>query len=403
MVALDTTKTAVERQDLARAFLRESGEIADLRCNPLLLALLCNIYRVENYIPTSRTEVYRNCATMLFEKWDNRRGIRVELPHRRDLEPAVKYVAHWIYSDDQLQSGITEIQLVNKTVEYCLPDRIDDPEEAREVAEAFVSFCKGRAWIFTDTGRTASGVSLYQFTHRTFLEYFTAGYLVRVSPTANDLWRRLRPHILRLEWDVVAQISLQMKDEQGEGAAADFLSLLAADVDRRKGTQLRNLLSFAIRALSIVAPGQRVTRMIIDKAIHNSVSTYVRKQEPWSFVVQAGHSLGDLAGIGDYSRATVVSAVIDRLTAIIKTPGIQRTRAAILGLELIQNATIPTNRIGSEWLRVEPAVVDALGENLHSVAAESIEVASILHARGTFRPTSSSRCMVLKRCSSQLG
>ena len=127
-----------------------------------------------------------------------------------------------------------------------------------------------------------------------------------------------------------------MKDEQGEGAAADFLSPSeAADVDRRKGTSsLRRGLSFSRgEPQHWFACGERVTRMIIDKAIHNSVSTYVRKQEPWSFVVQAGHSLGDLAGIGDYSRATVVSAVIDRLTAIIKTPGIQRTRAAILGLE----------------------------------------------------------------------
>ena len=63
--------------------------------------------------------------------------------------------------------------------------------------------------MFTDTGSDKSGELLYQFTHRTFLEYFTASYTVRVNKTPNDLLKVLVPRIKKSEWDVVAQLAFQ--------------------------------------------------------------------------------------------------------------------------------------------------------------------------------------------------
>ena len=53
----------------------ESEKVSDLRSNTLMLSLMCNIYRQENYIPENRPKIYQKCAEMLFKKWDKHRGI----------------------------------------------------------------------------------------------------------------------------------------------------------------------------------------------------------------------------------------------------------------------------------------------------------------------------------------
>ena len=78
--ATDQELTKGQQEDKGRTFLKESRSVPDLRNNPLMLALMCNIYRGENYIPRNRPDVYEKCAIMLFEKWDKSRGINVPLP-----------------------------------------------------------------------------------------------------------------------------------------------------------------------------------------------------------------------------------------------------------------------------------------------------------------------------------
>jgi len=103
--AADTELTEHQRVDKVQAFLKESSAVPDLRTNPLMLALMCNIYRGENYIPRNRPDVYEKCAVMLFEKWDKSRGINVPLPFEAHVRPAMMYLAHWVFSDEHLQGG----------------------------------------------------------------------------------------------------------------------------------------------------------------------------------------------------------------------------------------------------------------------------------------------------------
>ena len=48
----------------------ESRELRDLRSNPLILALMCNVYKTEGFIPRSRAELYDNCTNMLLFRLD---------------------------------------------------------------------------------------------------------------------------------------------------------------------------------------------------------------------------------------------------------------------------------------------------------------------------------------------
>ena len=193
--AIDADLNEEEVQDHTGIFMNESSMVTDLRANPLMLALMCNLYRGEGYIPRNRPDVYEKCAVMLFERWDKQRGIYTPLPFESQMRSVMSYLAYQMYSEDRFQDGVSHDQLVNETVKFLLDRTLDDEDQARTVAEEFVNFFKGRAWVFTDVGLTDRDIGIYQFTHRTFLEYFTAVYLVRNNRSPEDLTRRLSPHI----------------------------------------------------------------------------------------------------------------------------------------------------------------------------------------------------------------
>ena len=256
-----------KRQQKIDNFLVESEDVSDLRSNPLMLALMCNIYRGENYIPKNRPEVYEKCATMLFERWDRSRNIRFSLPFEAHIRPAMMYIAHWIYSNDELRAGVTERLLIAKASEYLLKKRFEDPDEAETAANEFIEFCRGRAWIFTDTGTEKSGERLYQFTHQTFLEYFTAGYLVRTHPTPETIMNILLPRIAKREWDVVAQLAFQIQNRSSEDAGDKLLLMLIEYADKAEDAEKLNVLAFAGRCLNFMIPSPKVIREITDKCL----------------------------------------------------------------------------------------------------------------------------------------
>ncbi|MDQ3834562.1 MAG: NACHT domain-containing protein, partial [Actinomycetota bacterium] len=182
---------------------------------------------------------------MLFERWDRSRGIHYTLPFVAHVRPTMTYLAHWIYSDEALQGGATEQQLVTKATEYLYPDHFENRDEAEMAAREFIEFCRGRAWVFTDTGTTARGDRLYQFTHRTFLEYFTASYLTRTYYTPDKLVEVLLPRISRREWDIVAQLAFQIQSETATGAGDELLTALIEKANKDQGEESWKFLSFA--------------------------------------------------------------------------------------------------------------------------------------------------------------
>jgi len=271
--ASDTDLTFDQRKQKAAIFLSESVVVSDLRSNPLMLGLMCNIYRGENYIPRNRPDVYEKCSTMLFERWDKGRGIFVPLPFEHHISPAMKYLAHWIYSDEKLQAGVTETNLAGKAADYLCDVRFEDRDEGEAAAHKFIDFCKGRAWVFTDTGTTKEGDSLYQFTHRTFLEYFTAAHIVRTNARPADLLATLITKIEMREWDVVAQLSFQLQNKQLEGAGNELLMCLVDQAKGQRGQQTWNVLSFAARCLEFIVPSPRVTREIVSACVEHTFSS----------------------------------------------------------------------------------------------------------------------------------
>ncbi|MCP4669558.1 MAG: NACHT domain-containing protein, partial [Deltaproteobacteria bacterium] len=249
-----------EQRQKAESFMDESESVSDLRDNPLLLALMCNIYRGETYIPRNRAEVYEKCALMLFDRWDKHRGIRKQLPFEAHIRPVLNYLAHWIYCDKKLQNGVTDKMLVGKTSEYLCKELFDDKYEARQAAGEFIEFCRGRAWVFTDTGTTGDGESLFQFAHRTFLEYFTAEFLAKKYASPGKLKRILFPRIAKREWDIVAQLAFQVINNNIDGAGNELLRFIMKEVKKNEDGEKWNYLLFAARTLGFLVPSPEVIR-----------------------------------------------------------------------------------------------------------------------------------------------
>ncbi len=275
----DSDLTPLQQKQQGDAFIQESRIVSDLRANPLMLALMCNIYRGENYIPRNRPDVYEKCAVMLFERWDKSRGIHVPLPFEAHISPAMKFLAHWIYADEALQGGVTEQALVAKATDYLCSWRFEDRDEAERAAREFIDFCRGRAWVFTDTGTTKEGERLYQFTHRTFLEYFTAGHLVRTHATPSRLATALTPRIASREWDVVAQLAFQLQHKNVEGAGDELLTDLIAQGRQHEGPEGRNFLSFAARCLEFIVPRPKVAREIALACLESALAWGLKQMQ----------------------------------------------------------------------------------------------------------------------------
>jgi NACHT domain len=257
---LDEGRRPAERRQLSTNFLRDSEFVDDLRVNPLMLSLMCGIYATENYIPRNRPEVYEKCALLLFERWDKQRGIQVSLSFDAHVYAAMRSLALYMYSQEQPQ--LRRRELVGFIKNYLLEKRFDDADVAEGAAEEFIDFCKGRAWVLTDVGEEK-----YGFTHRTFLEYFSASQLVRLNPSAERLFGALEGHLSAREWDVVAQLALQILGRTVEDGADNFLDLTILAANSAEPAQKVNLLSFAARALHFIVPRPAVLRAIVSSCI----------------------------------------------------------------------------------------------------------------------------------------
>lgn len=292
----DADLTPEQQTQKAQGFLEESQIVLDLRSNPLMLALMCNIYRGENYIPRNRPDVYEKCATMLFERWDKSRGIHVPLPFEAHIRPSMMYLAHWIYAGETLQRGVPEKALVTKTTDYLCPRRFEDRDEGEKAAREFIEFCRGRAWVFTETGTTGEGERLYQFTHRTFLEYFTAAHMARTYPTPDKLAEAMLPSIAKREWDIVAQLAFQLQNKNVEGAGDQLLTVLLRRASRSKKQESWNLLSFAARCLEFMVPSPRVARDITTACLQFCLTGASRQaKEKRTEVEYLNHGGGNLS------------------------------------------------------------------------------------------------------------
>lgn len=246
-----------EADTWARAFMRESAAIPDLRSSPLLLALMCILYRGEGSLPRNRAEVYQQCASLLFRQWDARRRIHPGLRAGHLLEPLLRDLAWQMLTGQPIA---TEAELIRQTTAFLHGRGFESEAEAENAASEFIAFCRGRMWVFSEAGVTATGIRLYSFTHRTFLEYFAAAHLACTCDSPERLARVLGPRIARNQWDVIGELATQIKDRTSSDGADRILQAMLASGSRRAPAGRSRTLQFLGRCLRSADPSPRTVR-----------------------------------------------------------------------------------------------------------------------------------------------
>ncbi|MEU4408527.1 NACHT domain-containing protein [Streptosporangium sp. NPDC023963] len=255
--------TRKQASDYTSSFIAESRSVSDLTRNPLMLSLMCIVYRGEGYIPRNRAEVYGQCARLLFVKWDTSRGIHVELRARSLIEPAIRLLAFWLFARTPSGAAVTERELTIKVTEFLHGRGFETEEDARAAADEFIKFCRGRAWVFSDAGVTPRGEDLYTFTHRTFLEYFAAYHLATSCDTPEGLAKQILPHVARQEWEVVAQLAVQIKDTISDRGADRICEALLRNKKYRSAVSQANILNFIAGCMEIASHSPATARSLV--------------------------------------------------------------------------------------------------------------------------------------------
>ncbi len=262
-------RSDAERAEVVASLLDESRQITDLRSTPLMLALICSLYSGRPSLPRNRAAVYEACAELMFRKWDEHRRIRLGAPFEYHLRPCLDHLAAWVFGDSDREAGVTEDALVNAAAEYLQTEQYEDREAARAAARDFIEFCSGRPWVLTDTGTTADGERLYEFTHRTFLEFYAAEHVARHAESPEELAAVLAPRVRAAEWDIVAQLTIQLADRGRHGAAARVVTALLTGLPELEILERLNVESFLLRLLEIVVVQPSLVRQVTNATMED--------------------------------------------------------------------------------------------------------------------------------------
>lgn len=192
-------------------FLNKKHQIdPELIKNPLLLSLIVILFRNNLKLPDSKLEIYQSCTKTLVEKWDATKDLKIEITDEinRKKESLFADLAYWQY---QQLSG-KSINITNERVIKHLEEVIvvkhkltDDYIQARKLAEEFISYALKRSLYFDNN-----------FTHKTFLEYFTAYWIYSNVEKKHKTKERdaiVSKYISNPFWSIVLELLFNMIDQ----------------------------------------------------------------------------------------------------------------------------------------------------------------------------------------------
>jgi hypothetical protein len=318
-----------EKEEQTADFLRESRkEAPDLRRNPLILGLLCNLYRGRGSIPPNRTQVYGRCAELLLSQWDAQRRVRYEPPLGEDLQPTLEHIAQWIFAEPLRQRGVARDELIEEAAEHLVRARYGPARrrDALNAAREFCEFCSGRAWVITEVGRGRGDTPLFQFVHRTFLEYYAASYHVRSRDSIGEVADFIAEAIRQPGWEVLAELAIGIQVQDRRNAADMLLERLTHEA-LSEGARREELI-FVLRYLTYVLPSPGTVSSAIGRLVRATVK--VGGANDATFDASADNVVTSLE-VHSANRDSTIDSTVQALRALLTGPADQAaTRAALI-------------------------------------------------------------------------
>ncbi|QUL53407.1 NACHT domain-containing protein [Paenibacillus tritici] len=214
---IEETNTDIRRREVDSC-IKELQHIEDeLKRNPLLLTLIVILYRNELELPTSKLDVYENCTLTLVDTRDNKeKKLALELPISNKIA-TFSSLAYWQFEKllDKNQAPFTYAAVQMQVRNYLLEKgEFEYEHDADKVAQSFLEFAYIRS-IYVENN----------FTHKTFLEYFTAYYVYSnlfSKGKMKELHQFIGKNLASSSWHVVIELLICKIDKaQGDFSVID--------------------------------------------------------------------------------------------------------------------------------------------------------------------------------------
>ena len=255
-------RTETEIKEEKEAFLSDARRKAgELIRNPLLLTLVVIIYNKKSEIPDNRAALYSFCAELLFERWDGYRDIKPDLPERYRLFDLFKYLSAILYEREEYGGRINKGDLLEEARKFFRRDYVDNKEgKSASAAYHMVEHLTGRAWILHEVGE-----DVFEFTHRTFMEFFYARHLETVYEATEDLIDECLRHVVEGSRTVPAHLALQIRTKDKRAASSKVCESLTGAL--RDENCSDELVDFCLDALGYILPeGTAIAEFVAELA-----------------------------------------------------------------------------------------------------------------------------------------
>lgn len=173
----------------ARKFINKiehESRIRELSTNPLLLTLLCLVFKDLGEFPLTRSELYEEGLSVLLKKWDATRNIERGQPYRKlsrqRKEDMLNQIAYSTFNNNQYFFKRKDIE--NRIRNYItnLIDASNNSEILDLDSSAILDSIEAHHGLLVERAK-----GIYSFSHLTFHEYFTARKIVNsFDPESNE-------------------------------------------------------------------------------------------------------------------------------------------------------------------------------------------------------------------------
>jgi energy-coupling factor transporter ATP-binding protein EcfA2 len=192
----------------------EQEAIRELAANPLLLTIIALVHRIDAVLPDERVVLYQKCTETLLNTWHTWKFRAAEVQARRGKierrnRARIEALAHWMHrqagSADARERSVVSFEQARDflTDHIRQHERLEDPDDAPDLAEDFLEFVKSRAGLLIEVGDRQ-----FSFVHLTFQEYLTATYMAaRMEVSGADaLLAEIGPLVSDARWHEVIRL-----------------------------------------------------------------------------------------------------------------------------------------------------------------------------------------------------
>ncbi|HEY9800448.1 MAG TPA: NACHT domain-containing NTPase [Leptolyngbyaceae cyanobacterium] len=223
-------QTSAEGKSLCNLFIQqlnlpENQRIWKLATTPLLLHLLCLVFRAKRQFPYRSANLYEQVLNVLFARWDEIRGIKRDNFYADlnliDKKQLLSYVAINTFTKGDYFFTLEPIQELIS--EYL--SKTSNATQLQQDIASVIHAIAAEDGLFIERAR-----SIYSFSHLAFHEYLAAKYIV--DSYQNDYWQLLISNISEERWHKIFLLTLSMLKNPDE-----LLLLMKQKVDQLVATE----------------------------------------------------------------------------------------------------------------------------------------------------------------------